>query len=137
MVAISIGTLAIIKTVSVSQTKCAGDIFEDCIKNEGNCWTEFCKCVKIRKGNRENIPAMKDVSGRLVTDSLEKANILNIYSSAFSCERSIPQIQHATSEEPFAVSTKNSRKRLAAISKNKSVWPDGISGEILNRVGKP
>jgi hypothetical protein len=72
------------------------------LKNEGNCWTEFYKCVKRRKGNRENIPAIKDVSGRLVSDSIEKANTLNIYySSVFSCERSIPQIQHATSVEPY------------------------------------
>jgi hypothetical protein len=28
--------------------------------------------VKRRKGNRENIPAIKDISGRLVTDSIEK-----------------------------------------------------------------
>jgi hypothetical protein len=32
---------------------------------------------------------------------------------------------------PFVVSTKIIRKRIAAIGKNKSVGPDGISGEIL------
>jgi hypothetical protein len=85
----------------------------------------------------ENIPAIKDVSGRLVTDSIEKANTLNIYySSVFSRERSIPQIQHATSGKPFIVSTKIIRKRLEAIGKNKSVGPDGISGEILKLVGE-
>jgi hypothetical protein len=30
------------------------------LKNEGKCWTEFYKYVKRRKGNRENIPAIKD-----------------------------------------------------------------------------
>jgi hypothetical protein len=44
------------------------------LKNEGNCWTEFYKYVKRRKGNKEKIPAIKDVNGRLVTDSIEKAN---------------------------------------------------------------
>jgi hypothetical protein len=44
---------------------------------------------------------------------------------------SIPQIQRANSGEPFAVSTKISRKKLAAIGKNKSVGPDSVSGEIL------
>jgi hypothetical protein len=93
--------------------------------------------VKIRKGNKENIPVIKDVSGRLVTDLIEKANTLNIYySSVFSCERSIPQIQHATSGEPFALSTKIIIKRLTAIGKNKSVGPDGISGEILKLIGE-
>jgi hypothetical protein len=99
--------------------------------------TEFYKYVKIRESNMENIPAIKDVSGRLVTDSIEKANTLNIYySSVFSRERSIPQIQHATSGEPFVVSTKIIRKRLEAIGKNKSVGPNGISGEILKVGGE-
>jgi hypothetical protein len=34
------------------------------------------------------------------------------------------------------VSTKIIRKRLAAIGKNKSVGPDGISGEILKLGGE-
>jgi hypothetical protein len=29
------------------------------LRNEGNCWSEFCKYVKRRKGNREIIPAIK------------------------------------------------------------------------------
>jgi Ribonuclease G/E len=33
------------------------------LKNEGNCWTEFYKYGKRRKGNRENIPAIKEISG--------------------------------------------------------------------------
>jgi hypothetical protein len=81
---------------------------------------------------------MKDVSGRLVTDSIEEVNTLNIYySSVFSCERSIPQIQHATTGEHFVVITKIIRKRLAAIGENKSIGPHGISGEILKLGGKP
>jgi hypothetical protein len=52
-----------IKAVVISQTKGAGDIFEECIKNESNRWTEFYKYVKTRKSNRENIPTIKDVSG--------------------------------------------------------------------------
>jgi hypothetical protein len=54
----------------------------------------------------------------------------------FSCERSIPQIEHATSGEPFILSTKIIRKRLAAIGKTKSVRPDGISDEILKLGGE-
>jgi hypothetical protein len=72
--AVSRGTEATIKAIAISQTKCAGDIFEDCIKNEGNCWTEFYKYVKRRKSNRKNIPAIKVISGRLFTDSIENAN---------------------------------------------------------------
>jgi hypothetical protein len=107
------------------------------LNNEGNCWTEFYTYVERRKRNKENIPAIKDVNGRLVTDSIEKANSLNIYySSVFSCERDIPQIQHAISEEPFAVSTKIIRERVAATGKNKSVGPDSISGEILKLGGE-
>jgi hypothetical protein len=81
------------------------------LRNEGKCWTDFYKYVKRRKGSRENIPAIKDGNGRLITDSIEKANSLNFYySSVFSCERSIPQIQCANSGEPFVISTKSIRK---------------------------
>jgi hypothetical protein len=94
------------------------------------------KVTAGRRGNRENIPAIKDVNGRLVTDPIEKANSLNFYYfSIFSCERSIPQIQHVITGEPFAVNTKIIRKRLTAIGKNKSVGPDSISGEMLKLGG--
>ena len=107
------------------------------LRNEGKCWSEFYKYVKRRKGNRENIPAIKDCNGRLIIDSIEKANSLNFYySSVFSCERNIQQIELSNSGEPFAISTKIIRKRLAAIGKNKSIGPDGISGEILKLGGE-
>jgi hypothetical protein len=32
--------------------------------------------VKRRKGNRENIPAIEDNNGTIITDSTEKVNIL-------------------------------------------------------------
>jgi hypothetical protein len=102
------------------------------LRNEGKCWTEFYKYVKRRKGKREIIPAIKDGNGLLITDSTEKANSLNFYySSVFSCERNIPQIQRANSGEPFTFSIKIIRKRLAALGQNKSVGPNGVSGEIL------
>jgi hypothetical protein len=96
--------------------KCTGDIFKVYIvrlrtkiteffllKNESKCWTELCKYVKRRKGNRKNIPAIKNGNGRLINDSIEKANSFNFYysSSVFSCESSIPQIQRANSGEPL------------------------------------
>jgi hypothetical protein len=107
------------------------------LRNEGKCWSEFYKYVKRRKGNRENIPAIKDRNGRLIVDSTEKANSLNFYySSVFSCERNIHQIECADSGEPFAINTKIIRKRLAAIGKNKSIGPYGVSGEILKLGGE-
>jgi hypothetical protein len=107
------------------------------LENEGKHWTEFYKYVKRRKGNRENILAMKDGNGRLITDSIEKAKSFNFYySSAFSCERSIPQIQRANSGESFAIGIKIIRIKLAAIGRNKSVGPDSVSGEILKMGGK-
>jgi hypothetical protein len=72
------------------------------LKNESKCWTELYKYVKRRKGNRENIPEIKDGNGRLITDIIEKVNSFNFYySSGFSCESSIPQIQRANSGEPL------------------------------------
>jgi hypothetical protein len=82
--------------------KCTGDILRCILKNEGKCWTEFYKYLKRSTGNRDKIPAMKDGNRRLITDSIENINFLNFYySSVFSCERSIPQIQRANSEEPL------------------------------------
>jgi hypothetical protein len=63
------------------------------LQKEGRCWTEFYKYVKGRKGNTENIPAIKKQNGKLVTDPLEKAKSLNsYYASLFSCERNNLQI---------------------------------------------
>jgi hypothetical protein len=88
--------------------------------------------VKRRKGKRENIPAIKDSNGTIITDSTEKANILNsYYASVFSCDRNIPNIKSAHSGETFIIDTKRIRKRVAAIGRSKSVGPDSIPGEIL------
>jgi hypothetical protein len=40
------------------------------LSKEGKCWSEFYKYVKRRKGSRENIPAIKDCNGRIITDSI-------------------------------------------------------------------
>jgi hypothetical protein len=40
-------------------------------------------------------------------------------------------MQHTNSGEPFAISNKIIRIKLAAIGKNKSVGPDSVSGKIL------
>jgi len=42
------------------------------LRNEGNCWSEFYKIVKRRKGNRVSIPTIKDHNGTIITDSTEK-----------------------------------------------------------------
>jgi hypothetical protein len=96
----------------------------------------FYKYVKGHKGNRENIPAIKDLNGKLITHTTEKANSLNsYYASLFSCEHNIPQIQSTDSGKPFTISINIIRKRLSAIGRKKSVRPDGIPGETL-KLGK-
>lgn len=63
---------------------------------------------------------------------MEKVNSHNsYYASVFSCERSIQQMQSENSGEPFTININNITKQLAAIGRNKSIWPDGVSGEIL------
>jgi len=74
-------------------------------------------CEK-RKENREIIPAIKDHNGTIVTDTTEKANILNsYYASVFCCDRNIPEIKLANSVENFIINTKVIRKRLAKIGR--------------------
>jgi hypothetical protein len=64
------------------------------LSKEGKCWSDFYKYLKRRKGNQENIPAIKDSNGRIITDSIEKATTFNLYySSVFRSEGNIPNIQ--------------------------------------------
>jgi hypothetical protein len=71
----------------------------------------------------------------IITDSNEKANILNSYhASIFCCDCNFLKIQLANSGETFIINTKVSRKRSAKISRNESVLQDGFPGEILKLV---
>ena len=80
--------------------------------------------------NRENIPAIKDCNGRIITDAIEKANRFNsYYSTLFSSEGNILHIQGENTGDPFTTDIKTTRKRIKAIGKNKSVGPDRVSGE--------
>jgi len=45
---------------------------------------EFCKYVRRRKGNRENILVIKDQNGKLITDTNKKASSLNSYYASHS-----------------------------------------------------
>jgi hypothetical protein len=81
------------KQLLLAQRNAQDRFLRSILNNEGWWWTEFYNYVKRCKGNRENIPVIKDINGRLITDSIEKANILNFYhSSVLSCEHSISQI---------------------------------------------
>jgi len=72
-------------------------VLKSILNKEGKCWSDFYKYVKRRKGNRDNIPAIEDVDGRIVTDPIEKANLINLYySSIFSSEDNIPHIRGKT-----------------------------------------
>ena len=60
------------------------------LQNEGKAWSGFYRFVNRRKGNRENIPAIKECKEGLITDPVFEANNLNnYYSSDFSRERDI------------------------------------------------
>jgi hypothetical protein len=58
------------KQLSLAKENVQGSFLRSILKNEGKGWTEFYKYVKRRKGNGEDIVAIKDVNGRLVTDSI-------------------------------------------------------------------
>lgn len=125
------------KELLVAKKKAQETFLRSVLQNEGSCWTEFYRYVKRRKGNRENIPAIRDHKGTLVTDPLEKANSLNFYyASIFSCESSNPEIQPTHSGKPFTININIIRKRLSAIGRKKSVGPDSIPGEILKLGGE-
>jgi hypothetical protein len=54
------------------------------LQNECKSWAEFYRYVKICKGNRENIPTIRDCNGGHIIDPVEKANkttIMLLYSA--------------------------------------------------------
>ena len=107
------------------------------LSEEGKCWSEFYKYVRRGKGNRENIPAIKDCNRRIITDPGGKANSLNCcFTTIFSSEDSIPLIQEGDTTNPFNIDIKTLRRRVGSIGKHKSVGPDRIPGEILKMDGE-
>jgi len=75
------------KELLVAKKKAQETFLRLVLQNKGRCWTEFNKYVKRRKGNRENIPAIKNHNDTLITDPIEKANSLNsYYASLFSAK---------------------------------------------------
>ena len=81
-----------------------GTFFQSVLLNECNCWSEFYKYVKRRKGNREIIPAIKDHNGTIISDCTEKANILNSYCASIFCyDNNIPKIQLDNSGETVII----------------------------------
>jgi hypothetical protein len=107
------------------------------LQNEGKSWSEFYRFVNRHNGNGENIPAIEDCNGGLITDPVDKANNLNnYYASVFSCEWDIPDINSTRSDKPFNIKINIIGKWLAMIGRNKSVGPDGIRGAILKMGGE-
>jgi hypothetical protein len=107
------------------------------LQNDGKSWSEFYRFVNKRKGNKENIPAMKDCNGGQITDPADKANNLNnYYASVFCCERDIPVRNSTHSDKSFKIKIDIIRKRLSMIGRNKSLGPDGIPGAIFKMGGE-
>jgi hypothetical protein len=74
------------------------------LQNEGRSWEEFYKHVKRWRGTKENIPAIKDHNGKLITEPVDKANTLNsYYASVFSCKQNITVIRTTDAEIPFTI----------------------------------
>jgi hypothetical protein len=92
------------------------------LQNEGKSWEDFYRNVERCKGNRENIPTIRDCNGGHITDLVEKTNNLNnYYASVFSYERDIPEIKTSHWYESFNIKISIIRKRLAMVGRNKSV----------------
>jgi hypothetical protein len=94
------------------------------------------KYINRRKGNRKNIPTIKDYNGGHISDPIGKANSPNnYYAFIFACERDIPKINSTYSGKPFTIIISSIKRRLAMIWRNKSVGPDYIPGETLKMGG--
>ena len=113
----------------LAATKLAQEAFlKSILSKESKCCSEFYKNLSRHNGNRENIPAIKDCNGRIITDAIEKASKFNSsYSTVFSREGNVLPIQG---------DIKTIRRRIKVIGKNKSVGPDRVFGEILKLGGE-
>jgi hypothetical protein len=58
------------------------------------------------------------------------------YSTVFSSEDNIPQLQVEKTDDPFTIDVKTIRRRFKVVGKNKSVRPDHDSGEVLKLGGE-
>jgi len=91
----------------------------------------------LRKGNKKNIPAIKDCNGRIIRDAIEKANTFNSYPwTVFSSEGNVLHIQGENIGDLFTTDIKTIRRNIKAIGKNKIVGSDRVSGEILKMFGE-
>ena len=107
------------------------------LQNEGKSWAEFYRYIKRHKGNRKNIPMIRDSNGGHIRDPVEKANNLNnSYASVFCYDRDIVEIKTSHVYETFTIKTSIIKKRLAMIRRNKSVGTDDIPGDILKMGGE-
>ena len=62
------------------------------LHNEGKSWSGFNRFVNRCKGNKENIPAMKDRNGGQIIDPVDKANNLNNYLLLYSATKGTSRI---------------------------------------------
>ena len=87
--------------------------FKTILSKEGKYWSVFYKYIKRRKGNRENIPAIKVCNGQIITDWTEKANSQNLYYlTVFSSKSNILHIQGENTGDPFKVDINTIRIRI-------------------------
>lgn len=105
------------------------------LADENKSWKNFFKYVRRRKGNREEIPSLKDSSNNLVVDQKQKANIFNRYFASVYRDKREGVVNECDGES-FVLNPGALRKRIAKIGFNKSTGPDEISGEILKLGGE-
>jgi len=107
---------------------------ESIVGKESKCYSDFYKYVKRRKGNEENILAIKVSIRRFITGAIEKANTFNsYYSTVFSSDGNILHIQGESRGDPFTADI----KAIKAIAKTNLYDQTGSLEKCLNWVGKP
>ena len=106
------------KKLLVAKREAQKTFLSSILHDEGKSCSEVYKFVNSRKGNRGDIPSIKDRNGGHATDPVEKAYIFNnYYASIFSYERVIPDLITAHSDKLFTINNSIIRKRLAIIGR--------------------
>ena len=108
------------------------------LSKECEWWSDFYKCIKMLKGNRENIPAINDSDWRNITYAIEKANTFNSdYSTVFSSDGNIRHIQSENIGYPFTTAIKKLEEMLKRLEKANQWNHTGSLEKFLKWAMKP
>jgi hypothetical protein len=116
--------------------KAKDQFLRNSLKDQG--WSGLYKFIRRR---RKGINDLENISlkyeGRIINDNMSKAKAFkNFFSGVYSETKVVsPKMGDEVSCEPFEIKDRDIRHRLNKIKSHASYGPDGLSGELIKRLG--